>query len=160
MTHESLRRQSQGHSALENQGRRRANRAMPTFTALFRLRSYQGLQEITYPLLQHYLKQTPYFINPYFSGLQESFPLGALGEPFGLQNSGDSPLLFFNPFSGRTCKPRGLKHQVHIHQRHFNSLVASKLREPEPVFSCSTRIKPRPPAQHAGTVLLLHCRQR
>lgn len=63
----------------ENQGRRRANRAIPTFTALFRLRSYQGLQEITCPLLQRYLKQTPYFINPYFSGLQESFPLRALG---------------------------------------------------------------------------------
>lgn len=79
VTHESLRRKNQEHLPLENQGRRRANRAIPTFTALFRLRSYQGLQEITYPLLQHYLKQTPYFINPYFSGLQESFPLGALG---------------------------------------------------------------------------------
>lgn len=160
VTHESLRRKSQGDSALENQGRRWANRAMPTFTALFRLRSYQGLQEITYPLLQHYLKQTPYFVNPDFSGLQGSFPLGALGEPFGLWNFGDNTLLFINPFSGRTCKPGGLKHQVHIHQRHFNSLAASKLREPEPVLSCSTRIKPRPPAQHALTVLLPHCRHR
>lgn len=84
VTHESLRRKNQGHSPLENQGRRRANRAIPTFTALFRLQSYQELQEITYPLLQHYLKQTPYFINPFISGLQESFPLGALGKTFGL----------------------------------------------------------------------------
>lgn len=91
--------------------------ALPTFTALFRLWSYQGLQEITYPLLQHCLKQTPYFINSSFSGLQASFPLGACGEPFWLQNFGDNTLFFINPFSGRMCKPEGLKHQVHIHQR-------------------------------------------
>lgn len=115
VTHESLRRKNQGHSPLENQGRRQANGAIPTFTALFRLHSYQELQEITYPLLQHYLKQTPSFINPSISGLQESFPLGALGKTFGLQNFGDNALVFISPFSGRMCKPGGLKHWVHVH---------------------------------------------
>lgn len=49
-----------------------------TFTVMFRLQSYQGLQKITYPLLQHNLQQNG-SLNSFFPGLWKCFSLRRFG---------------------------------------------------------------------------------